>query len=91
MIGLVDGDAAAIKLLTVHALDGVTHGLVVVEVDETEPTGPVHLLVVDDLSEIIEQSNGLARCSANSASQYTICAKGAQRLQDDESQHKTKK
>jgi hypothetical protein len=48
-LGLVDGDVAVVELLSVHLLDGVAHGLLVGEGDETEAAGPPGLTIVDDL------------------------------------------
>ncbi|OWM63750.1 hypothetical protein CDL15_Pgr006012 [Punica granatum] len=48
-LGLVDGDALAIEILAIHPFDGIPHGLLVDEGDESEAMGPLGLRSVDDL------------------------------------------
>ncbi|CAL5377980.1 unnamed protein product [Camellia sinensis] len=47
-LGLVDGDVAPVKILTIHFLDSVPHRLLILERHEPEPLGSASLTVVDD-------------------------------------------
>ena len=45
VVGLADGDAAAADMLAVHALDGVVHRLLVLELHPPEAAGPPRLRI----------------------------------------------
>ena len=50
-VGLVDGDVAAVQLLSIHVLDGLAHRLVVHKANKTEPARSSRLMIVDDLEK----------------------------------------
>ena len=65
MVGLADGDAAAADLLAVHALDGVVHRLLVLELHQPKAAGPPRLRIHRDLQAEVKGLYSLACIQSN--------------------------
>ena len=62
VVGLADGDAAAADMLAVHALDGVVHRLLVLELHPPEAAGPPRLRIHRHLQAKVKGLYSLVAC-----------------------------